>query len=122
MAATRPKDSSVIVRSACEQCGMNIVPTINPPQPLQQWAETVEADKKWILHTEDLPANPFNSEAPASLCFAVGPEGGFAEEEVEQAKDFGFDCITLGPRVWRTETAPVVLLSLIQLSWGDFLD
>lgn len=107
--------------SACEQCGMNIIPTINPPQPLLQWAEAAEADKKWILHTEDLPGNPFTAEAPSSLCFAVGPEGGFADEEVEQAKDLGFDCITLGPRVWRTETAPVVLLSLIQLSWGDFL-
>ena len=51
----------------------------------------------------------------------MGPEGGFSEEEVEQAKDYGFDCITLGPRVWRTETAPIVLLSLVQLSWGDFL-
>lgn len=106
--------------SACEQCGMNIVPTIHPPMTLLRWAESVESERKWILHTEDLPTNPFSSEAPESLCFAVGPEGGFSEEEVEQAKDFGFDCITLGPRVWRTETAPVVLLSLIQQSWGDF--
>ena len=107
--------------SACEQCGANIVPTLNPPMTLLRWAETVEASRKWILHTEDLPSNPFSAEAPESLCFAVGPEGGFSPEEVEHAKDFGFDCITLGPRIWRTETAPVVLLSLIQLTWGDFL-
>ncbi|MVF13638.1 16S rRNA (uracil(1498)-N(3))-methyltransferase [Ketobacter sp. MCCC 1A13808] len=106
--------------SACEQSGLNIVPTLNPPLPLLQWAEQVEADRKWILHTEDLPSNPFAQDAPESVCFAVGPEGGFSDEEVEQAKDFGFDCITLGPRVWRTETAPVVLLSLLQLTWGDF--
>lgn len=106
--------------SACEQSGLNIVPTLNPPKPVLQWAEQVEAERKWILHTEDLPSNPFEREAPKSLCFAVGPEGGFSEEEVEQAKDFGFDCITLGPRVWRTETAPVVLLSLLQMAWGDF--
>ena len=107
--------------SACEQCGMNIVPTIHPPMTLLRWAESAEAERKWILHTEDLPSNPFSADAPESLCFAVGPEGGFSEEEVEQAKDYGFDCITLGPRVWRTETAPIVLLSLVQLSWGDFL-
>jgi len=107
--------------AACEQCGSNIVPVINPPMTLLRWAESVQAERKWILHTEELPANPFAAPAPESLCFAVGPEGGFADDEVEQVKDHGFDCITLGPRIWRTETAPVAMLSLIQLHWGDFL-
>lgn len=107
--------------SACEQSGLNIVPVLNPPQPLHQWCETVATDVKWILHTEDLPANPFQrATAPDSLCFAVGPEGGFNDEEVELAKEKGFQAVTLGPRVWRTETAPVVMLSLIQMVWGDF--
>ena len=107
--------------SACEQSGLNIVPVLNAPQPLHQWCESVEAEVKWILHTEDLPANPFQRETPpTSLCFAVGPEGGFNEEEVELAKEKGFQAVTLGPRVWRTETAPVVMLSLIQMVWGDF--
>lgn len=106
--------------SACEQSGLNIIPTLNPPVSLLQWAEQIETERKWILHTDDLPGNPFQGEAPESLCFAVGPEGGFSDEEVEQVKDFGFDCITLGPRVLRTETAPVVVLSLLQLAWGDF--
>jgi len=105
--------------SACEQSGLNIVPTLHPPLPVTHWAETIDSDKKWILHTEELPQNPFQGEAPQSVCFAVGPEGGFAEEEVEQVQAMGFDCVTLGPRVWRTETAPVVMLSLIQFHWGD---
>lgn len=109
-----------LVIAACEQCGANIIPVINPPMTLLRWSETVVADRKWILHTEELPSNPFNGDAPESLCFAVGPEGGFASEEVEQIKDFGFDCVTLGPRIWRTETAPVAMLSLIQMHWGDF--
>lgn len=108
--------------AACEQSGMNIIPTLNEPQPLDKWTEHTEADCKWILHTEDLPSNPFNGDAPKSVSFAVGPEGGFNEEEVEQAKEQGFRCITLGPRVWRTETAPVVMLSLLQMHWGDFQD
>ena len=107
--------------SACEQSGLNIVPALNPPLPLHQWCETVQAERKWILHTDDLPTNPFAGDAPASVCFAVGPEGGFNDEEVALAKEKGFDVVTLGPRVWRTETAPVVMLSLIQMTWGDFI-
>ncbi len=106
--------------SACEQSGLNIVPVLNPPLPLHQWCETVQAERKWLLHTDDLPTNPFTGDAPASVCFAVGPEGGFNDEEVAQAKEKGFAVVTLGPRVWRTETAPVVMLSLIQMAWGDF--
>ena len=88
-----------------------------------QWCEQCESDNKWILHTEDLPSNPFQQQpAPSSLSFAVGPEGGFCQQEVDAAKANGFRCITLGPRVWRTETAPVVMLSLIQMHWGDFQD
>lgn len=108
--------------AACEQSGLNIIPTLHMPVDLNEWCESVGADAKWILHTEDLPSNPFQAEAPASICFAVGPEGGFNEEEIQQAKEHEFRCITLGPRVWRTETAPVVMLSLIQMHWGDFQD
>lgn len=108
--------------AACEQSGLNIIPTLNEPQSLDNWCDSAESEAKWILHTEDLPSNPFQAQAPESLCFAVGPEGGFNEEEVSQAKEKGFQCITLGPRVWRTETAPVVMLSLIQMHWGDFQD
>ncbi|MAR89815.1 MAG: 16S rRNA (uracil(1498)-N(3))-methyltransferase [Pseudomonadota bacterium] len=107
--------------SACEQSGLNLIPTLHPPQTLAHWAEHQQADRKWILHTEALPTDPFTGEVPTSLCLAVGPEGGFSDDEVEQVKDFGFDAITLGPRVWRTETAPVVIMSLIQYRWGDFL-
>lgn len=106
--------------SACEQSGLNIIPILNPPQPAHQWFASVETERKWLLHTDNLPADPFHGEAPASLCFAVGPEGGFDDEEVALAREHGFEVITLGPRVWRTETAPVVMLSLIQMTWGDF--
>ncbi len=106
--------------SACEQSGLNIVPNLHLPVTLPEWTACTHADLKWILHTEGLPSNPFQlEEPPASLCFAVGPEGGFSESEVEAARENNFNCITLGPRVWRTETAPVVLLSLAQINWGD---
>ena len=43
----------------------------------------------------------------------IGPEGGFDEKEVEAAKDAGFQVLTLGRRILRTETAGMMLLSVL---------
>ncbi|CBL47260.1 Protein of unknown function (DUF558) [gamma proteobacterium HdN1] len=108
--------------AACEQSGLNIIPQIHAPVALAEWAETVQADARWILHTEGEPHNPFTQQAPQSLAFAVGPEGGFEDTEVSSVRERGFDCVSMGPRIWRTETAPVVMLSLLQYHWGDLRD
>lgn len=106
-----------IAISACEQCGRSVVPTIHPPQPLGDWLP-VEAELKLVLHPV---AAPLTSHArPRTLAFLIGPEGGLSEHEVEQAQQAGFQAARLGPRVLRTETAPVVALSVAQQLWGDF--
>ena len=53
------------------------------------------------------------------ISIASGPEGGFSEREMTLAKNTGFDAISLGPRILRTETAPLAALSIIQSKWGD---
>ncbi|QLC72789.1 16S rRNA (uracil(1498)-N(3))-methyltransferase [Pseudomonas sp. LPB0260] len=104
--------------SACEQCGRSVLPLIHPPIALGDWLQRVEAQLKLVLHPV---AEPLVSHArPQSLAFLIGPEGGLAEAEVEQAKAAGFLAARLGPRVLRTETAPVVALSVAQQLWGDF--
>ena len=47
----------------------------------------------------------------------IGPEGGFEEQEIEAAKEAGFEIISLGSRILRTETAGFAVLSnfMIQL-------
>ena len=57
---------------------------------------------------------------PASLAFLIGPEGGLTDNEVEVAQAAGYHAARLGPRVLRTETAPVVALAVAQQLWGDF--
>lgn len=107
-----------IAISACEQCGRSVVPVIHPPLPLAEWLKQTDADLKLVLHPV---AEPLSSHAtPASLAFLIGPEGGLSEAEVEQAKAGGYHAARLGPRVLRTETAPVVALSVAQQLWGDF--
>ena len=106
-----------IAISACEQCGRSSLPQINPPLTLEQWLEQVEADLKLVLHPV---AEPWASHPqPASLAMLIGPEGGLSEDEVQQAMARGFHAARLGPRVLRTETAPVVALSVAQQLWGD---
>ena len=104
--------------SACEQCGRSTVPVIHPPLLLADWLKQVEADLKLVLHPV---AEPMISHAkPGSLAFLIGPEGGLTDNEVDTAQGAGFHAARLGPRVLRTETAPVVALAVAQQLWGDF--
>jgi 16S rRNA (uracil1498-N3)-methyltransferase len=111
-----------IAISACEQSGRNFIPTIDTITSFEQ-ALTLAAstDLKWILHpqitaTKTQPPAP----PPRSIAVLIGPEGGFTEAEIATACAQGFTPITLGPRVLRTETAPIVALTALQLRFGDF--
>ena len=107
-----------IAISACEQCGRSKVPVIHSPQSVKDWQTDVKADLKLLLHPV---AQPLTEHAtPTTLAFLIGPEGGLTEDEVTQASQVGFQPARLGPRVLRTETAPVVALSVAQQLWGDF--
>ncbi len=59
------------------------------------------------------------SECPASAALLIGPEGGLSEADIQAATASHFMPLTLGPRVLRTETAPVVALTLLQHHFGD---
>lgn len=104
--------------SACEQCGRSTVPQINPPVTLAEWLASRDEALKLVLHPVAEPL--VSHDKPASLAFLIGPEGGLSDAEVEQAKDSGCHSARLGPRVLRTETAPVVALAVAQQLWGDF--
>ena len=107
-----------VVISACEQCGRVRVPTVAAPQPLEKWVEAAVADQKWVLHCGDGDTRVPKA-VPARVALLIGPEGGLADEELTAARGHGFDVLQLGPRVLRTETAPVVALSALGAHWGD---
>ncbi len=108
-----------IAISACEQCGRSSVPLIHAPVAVETWQQAVEADLKLVLHPG---ASPLAShERPQQLALLIGPEGGLSDAEVSAAQQSGFHAACFGPRVLRTETAPVVALSLVQYLWGDFV-
>jgi 16S rRNA (uracil1498-N3)-methyltransferase len=74
---------------------------------------------RFVLHHRD--SQGLSAEkTPASVTLLIGPEGGLSEKEISQALAQNFQALTLGPRVLRTETAPVAAISLVQYLWGDF--
>ena len=107
-----------IAISACEQCGRSKVPVIHVPQAVKDWQASVAADLKLVLHPVAQPLT--EHAAPSTLAFLIGPEGGLTDAEVAHAAEQGFLPARLGPRVLRTETAPIVALSVAQQLWGDF--
>ncbi|MEM6543651.1 MAG: 16S rRNA (uracil(1498)-N(3))-methyltransferase [Pseudomonadota bacterium] len=111
-----------IAASACEQCGRNLIPSIDAPltfQALLSQFLSNPASLKLLLHPgmscEPLPMHC------TELTLLIGPEGGFSATEVEQAIIGGFKPLSLGPRVLRTETAPLAAVAVAQARWGDLL-
>mgnify|MGYP001821389952 CR=1 FL=1 len=106
--------------SACEQCGRNRIPKIGTQQPLQTWLDSADAPLKLVLHhrADTLPPGSVAAERAALL---IGPEGGLSEGEIAAAEQRGFLSLSLGPRVLRTETAPIAALAILQARWGDMI-
>lgn len=104
--------------SACEQSGRNRLPIVNEPRPLADWFAECEGEIRFVLHHRGT-GHKAPDKAPRSIDLLIGPEGGLTEDEIEAAIAHGFAPMTLGPRVLRTETAPLAALAILQARWGD---
>lgn len=108
-----------IAISACEQSGRNDLPSIHLPQLLDKWLAERQETMKLLLHPHG-QSGELAAEQITSVALLIGPEGGLTEAEAETAKQQGFTGLRLGPRILRTETAPLAALTLVQHWWGDF--
>lgn len=110
-----------VIAGACEQCGRNRLPLLEPPQRLDRWLASLGDTAALRLallpegdtHLQQLP----QMENGATL--AAGPEGGFSEHDIALLGQAGFRSLRLGPRVLRTETAGVAALAALQALYGD---
>jgi 16S rRNA (uracil1498-N3)-methyltransferase len=108
--------------AACEQCRRNRVPEVARLLDLPQFLGSLPGDNgmRLILAPEagtrlvELP----KPTGPVTLL--VGPEGGFEEGELLAAASAGYQAVSLGPRVLRTETAGLAALAAMMALWGDF--
>jgi len=110
-----------VAASACEQCGRATLPPVHAPMALADWLAERGEPLRLVLHpaTEGVFEAGSQSSAPKTAALLIGPEGGLSPREVDHALADGFTPLTLGPRILRTETAPVVALTLLQHHFGD---
>jgi 16S rRNA (uracil1498-N3)-methyltransferase len=106
--------------AAAEQSGRSRIPAVAEPQPFES-AVPAAADLATRLLLDPTGTSLRDLQPPpAQLGLLVGPEGGLTDEERRLAQDFGFLPISLGPRILRTETAPLAALAVLQFLAGDF--
>jgi 16S rRNA (uracil1498-N3)-methyltransferase len=114
-----------IARSAAQQCGRTIVPTVAPVAGWDELLATFPAYDRVYMPWELADVRPlrevFDADAPhiASALFLIGPEGGFAAHEVERAAAAGALPISLGTRILRTETVALVVLTAFAYARGE---
>ena len=108
-----------VARSACEQCERNRPPRIDAPISLPDWLAGTTSDIKLIAHPGSHGGLDAITVPPTSVTVLTGPEGGFSDAEVSRCVDSGFHVVGLGPRILRADTAPLVMLALLQARFGD---
>ena len=108
-----------IVIAACEQSGRNMVPQVHQPLSFAQYLQEVQAELKLILHPGTDKTWRDYSLSNVNISLLIGPEGGLSDDEMTTACTQGFQPLSLGPRILRTETAAITVLSVLQAVGGD---
>lgn len=108
--------------AACEQCGRNRVPEVFPLVDLPQFLGDATAQNALRLMLAPGAGHRLAelSRPTGPVTLLIGPEGGFEEDELAAASVAGFQAVSLGPRVLRTETAGLAALAAMMALWGDF--
>ncbi|MFO1362261.1 MAG: 16S rRNA (uracil(1498)-N(3))-methyltransferase [Burkholderiales bacterium] len=105
--------------AACEQCGRNRVPPVAPSLRFDEYFAALPAAGTRILLAPD-GAQTLRALAVAPpVAVLVGPEGGLTAAERRIATAAGYAVVRFGPRVLRTETAPLAALAALQALFGD---
>lgn len=111
-----------IALEACKQCGQNWLPRVEAPIELANFIHQGAFDLRLVaaLTPEARPLKRVLSERqegqmgpPSSAVVMIGPEGDFTPEEINKALEMGFQSISLGPVVLRSETAAIHSLGML---------
>jgi 16S rRNA (uracil1498-N3)-methyltransferase len=109
-----------VVIAACEQCGRNHLPEVATPIRLVEALSKLATDTRRLLLEPGAAVNLTAAAAGArDISLLIGPEGGLSPAELQLAARAGFIASSLGPRVLRTETAPLAALAILQSTAGD---
>jgi len=114
-----------IITEAAEQCGRSFLPELSPTTTLDEALESSEGllllpweDEHQTSLRQTLRKAMAKGKTPAVSIF-VGPEGGFARQEIDRAVDLGAQIVSLGPRILRSETAGIVAAAAVLYDFGE---
>ena len=110
-----------IALEAAKQSGRGIVPEVSPILDFSAAVKELSGNELPVLFYEcgGEPLSSLIGGAEKTAGFLIGPEGGLAPNEVEEAEALGIKTATLGPRILRAETAPVAALSILMYAFGE---
>jgi 16S rRNA (uracil1498-N3)-methyltransferase len=105
-----------IATEAAEQSERAIIPAILEPVAFSSAISTISANYRYLCvargeHPHLL--NAINSGQSGEIAIAIGSEGGWTGAEIDKAKELGFQSVSLGSRILRAVTAPIVALSMV---------
>jgi 16S rRNA (uracil1498-N3)-methyltransferase len=111
--------------AAAEQSERLSVPELHPPQALDRVLARWPAERRLVVCDESGVAEPIAEAAarlgPGPIALLTGPEGGFADTELDYLGKLSFVTrVGLGPRVLRADTAALAALAVLQASAGDW--
>jgi 16S rRNA (uracil1498-N3)-methyltransferase len=107
-----------IVLSSTKQCGRAVIADIAPPASLDDALSRLP--RPWIVLAEPAAGGATSTPPPAprEASVFVGPEGGWAPQEIERLRSGGAIFLRLGGRTLRADAAPIVGLSVLLHEWG----
>ncbi len=113
-----------IAQESSKQCGRSQIPLVATGiETLENFCHKNEGqDLKlafWELEEKCTLKDIKLDKQPLSVAFLTGPEGGFSQAEIKKLGEHGFQAVSMGPRILRAETAPLVALAILQSRWGD---
>jgi 16S rRNA (uracil1498-N3)-methyltransferase len=108
-----------VVTATCEQCGRNRLPKVHGVMDFSAWLRKPSTVPRVMLHPDT--ARGAWSKVRAPVAIIIGPEGGFAQDEIFDAERAGVTLASFGVRVLRTETAGLAAITALQTVAGEWI-
>ena len=108
---------SLIAKEASEQCARRTIPTISYLTSMASIPSEFLSEINYVAYEEDAfnKVSFLDAKDKKSVSIFIGPEGGLSEQEVDTLVKQGFQRVSLGKRILRTETAAVAALAMINM-------
>lgn len=109
----------LILKEAAEQCHRLTIPELCEPIPLKSISK-YQCEQNFVAYEAQDPDQELKNQLKdvSSISIVIGPEGGITPKEIDFLKQTGFNVVSLGPRIYRAETASMVAIHTVDCVLG----